>query len=94
MIKVPNYGGYVMLDLSKYEIRASTPVTVSREDVNILKQWGKPVLLNKTVLDYDGATVILEGFTAHSESAGVHNHDIGIMRIAVTGDTQISFTML
>lgn len=92
-----NVGGYVMVDLSPYEINiitgASTPITVSKEIVEKLKQFEKPVLITHFDFTIDGGNAEYMGYTQHSVTAGVHMHNCNLFNINVSGDTQITINL-
>ena len=73
---------------------SSTPVRVPRQTVDALKQFGKPVMIDHVEMDVDGARVAMQGYTFHNRSEGVHNHYCGLFVISVTGDEQITITLL
>lgn len=90
-------GGYVIVELP-HGITASngsvTPITVTKETVEKLRQFEKPVLIAHTEMTVDGSSVGIEGFTFHTRMAGVHQHYCGTFTISVTGDTQITINVL
>lgn len=90
-------GGYIIVDLGPGPINARTgasvPVTVSKETVDALRQWGKPVLIEHTNMTIDGGHAEISGFTFHTLTAGVHMHHCDMVSISVTGDTQITVTV-
>lgn len=91
-------GGYVLVDFDGIDINvnkgASTPVTVPKSTVEKLRQFNKPVCIEHTEITVDGGSVEMQGFTVHTRSAGVHQHEFANMRISVTGDTQVTFTLV
>ena len=91
-------GGYVVVVFDGIDINvntgASTPVTVPKSTVEKLRQFNKPVCIAHTEITVDGGNVEMQGFTVHARSAGVHQHEFANMRISVTGDTQVTFTII
>lgn len=91
-------GGYVVVDFEGININvnsgASTPVTVPQSTVEKLRQFNKSVCIAHTEITVDGGNVEMQGFTVHARSAGIHQHELANMRISVTGDTQVTFTII
>ena len=90
-------GGYTIVQIpSGFSMSSSrsTSVEVSGEEVDKMKQWNKPVMIDHVEFTLDGGNVSMQGFTFHTMSAGVHTHHCGAFSIAVVGDKQISITVL
>ena len=91
-------GGYVLVGFEGISINvntgASTPVTVPKSTVEKLRQFNKPVCIEHTEITVDGGSVEMQGFTVHARSAGVHQHEFANIRISVTGDTKVTFTLI
>lgn len=90
-------GGYIIVSLGDNPINVQTgssvPVTVPAETVSALKQWDKPVMIERTYMTIDGGNAKISGFTSHTLTAGVHMHHCDMVSISVTGDTQITITV-
>ena len=83
-------GGYVIVNIPggfSVNSGAGTPISVSTEIIENLKQSDKPVYISDVEFTANGGTVSISGFTHHNKMAGVDTHYLGNFMFMVTGDS-------